>query len=71
MCEVCVRDNGLGIDEKYRDKVFGMFQRFHPKVSFGSGLGLYIVLQNVKAIEGEIVYKPLEQGSEFIVTFPS
>ncbi len=70
-CEVCVRDNGLGIDEKYRDKVFGMFQRFHPKVSFGSGLGLYIVLQNVKAIEGEIVYKPLEQGSEFIVTFPS
>lgn len=35
-------DNGAGIPEKYQDKVFDMFQRFHPKLSFGSGLGLSI-----------------------------
>ena len=33
-----VRDNGLGVDEIYRDKLFTMFERFHPEASFGTGL---------------------------------
>ena len=38
-----IRDNGIGIDlDKHRDKLFGMFNRFHNHVE-GSGVGLYIV----------------------------
>lgn len=65
-----IRDNGIGVPEASQEKLFGMFQRFHPKVSFGSGLGLYLVQQNVKRIGGYIEYKPHEDGSEFIVTIP-
>lgn len=67
---ISVKDNGIGIPEDYKDKVFGMFQRFHPKVSFGSGLGLYLVQQSAEALGGEIQYTPLEKGSEFTVKFP-
>lgn len=65
-----VSDNGLGIDEEYRKHIFGMFKRFHPRVSFGSGLGLYLVKQNVTNMGGEIHYKPLLKGSEFIINIP-
>lgn len=69
-CVISIRDNGLGIAEEYRDRMFQMFQRFHPQVSFGSGLGLYLILANVHALDGEITYTPLENGSEFIIKFP-
>lgn len=65
-----VQDNGLGIDEEYRKHIFGMFKRFHPRVSFGSGLGLYLVKQNVLRMNGEINYNPRDKGSEFIVRIP-
>lgn len=60
-----VRDNGMGIPENYRDKLFSMFKRFHPKVSFGSGLGLYLVQQQAKLLGGFIDYMPLKKGSLF------
>ena len=69
-CIISVKDNGIGIPDKYHEKMFGMFQRFHPSVSFGSGLGLYLVSQNVKVLNGIIKYVPKEDGSEFIVEFP-
>ena len=62
---VIVTDNGLGIDEKYRSKIFGMFQRFHTGVSFGSGLGLYLVKQNIGILNGSVKYAKLDSGSEF------
>lgn len=70
ICEISICDNGLGIEKKYRPKVFKMFQRFHPKISFGSGLGLYIVMQNIQVLDGEASYAPLEKGSKFTVKFP-
>lgn len=47
-------DNGLGIDlEKFRDRIFGMFHRFHSHKE-GTGLGLYIVRQLIEKSGGSI-----------------
>ncbi len=68
---VSVEDNGLGIDKPYREKMFNMFQRFHPTVSFGTGLGLYLVSKNAAALGGSINYQPMDRGSRFDVNFPT
>lgn len=51
--EIIVRDNGIGIEQKYLKKVFKMFFRASSHVS-GSGLGLYIVSETLKKLSGEI-----------------
>jgi len=55
-CVVDILDNGIGIPEEYRKDIFGMFKRFHPKHSFGSGLGLYLVSENMKTVDGDVTY---------------
>ena len=64
-----IEDNGLGIPEDQREHMFGMFKRFHPKVAFGSGLGLYMVKKNAEIIGAQVGYQPREPGSRFTVTF--
>ena len=64
-----VRDNGLGLDTVYTDRLFGMFQRFHDHVE-GSGIGLYMVKKMVENAGGRItVASTLEVGSIFSVYF--
>ena len=50
---ISVKDNGLGIEQKYIKKVFGLYFRANEK-SHGNGLGLYVVKKAVDKLGGEI-----------------
>lgn len=68
--EFVVADNGTGIPDKIKDKVFGMFYRGNPDSS-GSGLGLFIVKNALEKMNGTIRFESKEKnGSSFFVTIP-
>jgi PAS domain S-box-containing protein len=50
---IAIRDNGIGIDKEYHQKVFDMFFRLSEK-SNGSGLGLYLVKETVERLNGHL-----------------
>lgn len=68
---IIVKDNGVGIDHLYLDKIFNMFYRASEK-SKGSGLGLYIVKEALNMINGTIqVESTLGGGTTFVVNIPT
>jgi PAS domain S-box-containing protein len=66
-----VRDNGMGIDPRYREKVFGLFDKLDPK-SDGTGLGLALVKRIVEMYRGKIRLESegSGKGSCFRFTLP-
>jgi signal transduction histidine kinase/CHASE3 domain sensor protein len=67
-----VKDNGLGIAESHRQKVFQIFQRLHPGVGKGEGMGLAIVMRVVERHGGKAwVESTVNQGSTFFFSLPA
>lgn len=67
---VSVKDNGVGIEPEYLEKIFAMFFRVADN-SIGSGLGLYIAKEATEKMGGNIdVVSRKNEGSEFIVKLP-
>jgi len=66
------KDNGIGIDEKYKDQIFEMFSRLNNRSEYkGSGLGLSIVKKITNSLGGEIsLIKSDASGTTFRVVIP-
>ncbi|MDQ6814414.1 MAG: ATP-binding protein [Bacteroidota bacterium] len=68
--QICVKDNGLGISEKIIDKIFQPFFTTKP-TGQGTGLGLYLSYDIIKAHGGELKVETVEgEGAEFIISLP-
>ncbi|MHB1177396.1 MAG: ABC transporter substrate-binding protein [Daejeonella sp.] len=63
-------DNGLGMNmNKFGNKIFGLYQRFHSKID-GKGLGLYIIKSQIESMDGKIeVQSTPDVGTTFKISF--
>lgn len=71
-CRITVRDNGIGFDERYLDKIFVIFQSLNDRAAYeGTGIGLAIAKKIIEKHNGLITAKSeLEKGSSFIIILP-
>ncbi len=64
-----IKDNGMGFDMKYKNKLFGFFQHLHVGKSSGVGLGLALVKKIVERHDGVVFAEGIpNQGATFYFT---
>ncbi len=68
-----VRDNGIGFEQKYAEKIFTVFQRLHGRSEYeGSGVGLAVVRRIVERHQGLVsVTSSPNSGTTFRITLPT
>jgi light-regulated signal transduction histidine kinase (bacteriophytochrome) len=71
-CRIVVEDNGIGFEEKHQERIFGVFQRLHPRdVYEGMGIGLALCRKIVERHGGTITARSEPgKGSAFEALLP-
>ncbi len=71
-CRIFVEDNGIGIDSRYSEEIFGMFKRLHRNNEYsGTGVGLALCKKIAEIHNGHIaVRSKVGEGSTFIFSVP-
>ncbi|MEO7306168.1 MAG: ATP-binding protein [Ferruginibacter sp.] len=72
-CHISVKDNGIGFEPHFNERIFGVFQKLHSKeVYAGTGIGLAIVKKIVENHKGRIVATgELNKGARFDIYIPA
>ncbi|HEY5730172.1 MAG TPA: HAMP domain-containing sensor histidine kinase, partial [Anaerolineales bacterium] len=66
-----VRDNGIGIEPEYHERIFGLFNRLDPSIE-GTGIGLTLVKRIIDIHGGRIwIDSATGRGSTFLFTLPT
>lgn len=71
-CRIMVKDNGIGFDEKYLDRIFIIFQSLNDRQTYeGTGIGLAIAKKIIDKHNGLITAKSeVGMGASFIIVLP-
>lgn len=70
--EICIEDNGIGIEEEYQEKIFEMFYRLHNQGEYtGTGIGLATCRKIVAHHNGKLTLRSVQnKGTVFCISLP-
>lgn len=71
-CQIVVEDNGIGFDEKYKDRIYSPFERLHNQKKYpGTGIGLAVCRRIVERHGGRLTATSVPgQGTSFLIVLP-
>ncbi len=70
-CDICITDNGIGIEPNAKEKIFDLFFRSTSQ-SYGTGIGLFIVKDTIQRVRGTIEVDSIYgEGTTFRIRIPN